>query len=132
MADRDNCPNAQCEHGWCRVLEGYAERMAPEPEMPEDDTPAADLLRAQIALKWQADLAAARDTWYPCRECNTTAFFRWHEGHFDPDHTVGACSECSVARHGRSATSARRRAPALAVPPDPTTDPHHSRKDLDL
>lgn len=104
------CPCAKC-HGvrWVQVQPGYAERAVPDPT-PEalaalaGDEAAIEALFAEVARA----RAAAANTWYPCRECNRTAFFRWAGGHWGRDHDPSDCADCHEAMGRRGARSAAR------------------------
>lgn len=97
------------------VLPAYALHMVPDPEpellaicSPEQ----VDLLRLQVEQR----RAAARDSWYPCRDCNRRAFFRWAEGHWNKDHDLAGCADCIDMLGGTRA--ARRAARAQHTVPD--------------
>ena len=40
-------------------------------------------------------VAGLENTWYPCKDCNAGLFYRWAAGHFNPDHDIAGCGECS-------------------------------------
>lgn len=104
-----SCTNPRCEGGWVQVLEGYVEREAPEPELPEGAGPEADAERAKLAVDWKCQRAAAANTWYPCRVCNERLFYRWQGGHLEKDHNREDCDTCVVPGQ-------RRRNPERTLP----------------
>ena len=70
------CP--ACDgHRMITVTEATARDLAGPLVIP----PAAPAdLAERITREWDARLAAARNTVYPCRECNPGAFARWLDG----------------------------------------------------
>lgn len=93
MADRrdpleDGPPDHDCDHGWVHVHPEYAERTA-RTLVPEGVEPPA------------AMVAALADSWYPCKWCQPTQFFRWAQGHWHPEHDITACAECIAVHGGR-------------------------------
>lgn len=128
----------RCEHGWVQVTPAYVERKAPwpapaaaelmsEPGMQE----AYDELVATVARK-RASLA---ESYYPCRDCLPAAFYRWAQGHNDPNHDRANCPECREldGRRGRGRASApRRERDLLREGPSPVPVPAGAhRRDLD-
>lgn len=119
------CPNARCEGGWIPVLDGYVERNAPEPELPEGDGPELDAIRAKLVMEYQARCASLSNTWYPCSECNKRMFFRWRGGHLDADHNREDCEECVVPGQRRRAGAPRSLTPTPSGPPWPAGSEEH-------
>lgn len=118
-------------NGQLRVLDGYVDRLAPWPEAPglgctplEHD--AHELLVARVAER----RAAYADTWYPCKDCNPKAFFRWARGCYTDGHDRASCDLCIEAgtHRGRGGSSYRDRGPR-DVPNEPPEPVH--RRDLD-
>jgi hypothetical protein len=95
------CEN--CEGGWRAITEATVARLHPEPERLPDESD-ADWARREA--QHRSDVAAARNTWYPCRDCNASRFFRWAEGHWARDHDTSTCDACNDLRPGHR----RRRA----------------------
>lgn len=95
---------------WVQVKPAYALHLVPDPEpgllaicTPEQ----AALLHAEVEQR----RAAARDSWYPCRDCNPGPFFRWAAGHWNKDHDVASCAECIDALGGSRAARAQHTVP---------------------
>lgn len=112
-------PCTRCDGSrWVQVKPAYALHLVPDP----DPQLLAICTPEQAAVVWaevDAQRGAARDSWYPCRDCNPRQFFRWAEGHWNKDHDVTNCAECIDALGGKRAA---RRAAAAMSPPE--------RKDL--
>lgn len=102
------CPCGRC-HGarWVYVNPASARATIPDPDLtkiaPEHQAEAVALVERRRTL--------AENTTYPCKECNTTAFYRWAGGHLNPNHDTAACDEC--AEHPMQ----RHRAAQPAAPP---------------
>lgn len=80
---------------WVAVTAAYAERRFPMPEPPANRAdPAEAAAFTALVAKVVERRAAARDSWFPCRECNKAAFFRWANKHWDPDHDRSMCDDC--------------------------------------
>lgn len=45
-------------------------------------------------------------TYYPCKEHNAGAFWRWVRGHFGPEHDE-LCAECALVRRGKQPKASR-------------------------
>lgn len=112
-----SCENVRCEHGWVKVLDGYVERMAPEPELPEGEGDEADAERERLTLEWTARVAALKNTWYPCGECNRKAFHQWRGGHWDPLHNREDCDTCVAPGQRARRTQPEPIAAGHAAPP---------------
>ena len=69
-------------------------------------------LEERLAREWDARLAAARNTVYPCRECNPGAFSRWLTGAY----------ASTLATNGRGGEP-RRVEPPPALPERKDVDP---------
>lgn len=87
----------RCERGWVRVTQAYVDRKAPypaplspeimsEPGMAE----AYDALVASVESRRRA----LAESYYPCKECRPEAFYRWAQGHNEPNHDRTSCPEC--------------------------------------
>lgn len=114
------CTNPRCEGGWVKVQASYVEANAPEPDLPEGDTPEDEDNRAKIIEQWQLRRAALADSWYPCKECNQQAFYRWANGHLASDHVRHECPDCQTPAQRRAADRGHREpAPVGANPPPP-------------
>lgn len=114
------CENKRCEHGWVQVLPSYADTHAPEPELPEGDGPELEALRQKLIAEWRSRQASLRETWYPCRECNSRLFRRWAGHHLESDHDRSECEICETPKpHSRRR---RERPNSLAIPEPPPDD----------
>ncbi len=91
-----NPPGEDCSHcgniGWVFVADAYAERMHPVPTAVQAKYLDTDL--QLLAARVGAARAAAADSVYPCKRCNTDLFYRWAGGHLDSKHDRGSCDEC--------------------------------------
>jgi hypothetical protein len=105
--DPDDVPSARstdcrmggrCDgSGWVQVQPAYAAQRHPYPPPPELDASDDDLAEhARHVRRVDAARAAAIDSYYPCKECNPDAFFRWVGGHFSPGHDAAACPDCAL------------------------------------
>lgn len=101
----------RCEGGWIPLTDATIEKQYPEPDYPTNDPDEATRLRAE----WLNARACARNTFYPCPECNRRAFHRWREGHWEPDHDRDECDTCDTPR-----SRSRRRAKVPARVPTRT------------
>ena len=103
------CTAPRCEAGWVRVLPGTIARLAPEPDLPEEDTDEAEAERVRLLAEYHDRRAKAENTWYPCKACNSRAFFMWSGGHWDRDHDRDNCDVCADVvgrrRHRRRRSS---------------------------
>lgn len=95
----DDKPAGACQRcsgtKWVQVQPAYAERMFPPPaDLPEGATD--EQLRVHAAVVADADRCrrAAADSFYPCKDCAPTLFFRWAGGHLAIDHDRASCAEC--------------------------------------
>jgi hypothetical protein len=95
MADPAEC---NCEGGWKHLAEATIAHEHPEPERVEGE---ADEDYERRAATWRNDVAMARNTWYPCRTHNESAFWRWAQGHWAQHHDRQACSQCDEVRSAR-------------------------------
>lgn len=114
---------AKCEkcdgHGWRTVKEDYAVRTARRPlhlDSPNPDD------RQRASAIYEAAIGAARNSVYPCRECNSSLFYRWAGGHLESTHDRSACVECQQPRKGRYTPK---------EPREPDLFKERPRKDLD-
>jgi hypothetical protein len=98
-----------CVGGWKEVQEAYALQEAAKAGDPGDP-------------RYEAALAAARNTVYPCRICNKAAFFRWAGGHLDPEHDRSTCGECLEAGAPSGHRKQHRKGGGNAEPPPPGDD----------
>lgn len=129
---------ARCEHGWVEVTAAYVDRKAPWPAplaaelMSEEGMQEA--YAALVASVAQRRASLARSV-YPCRECQPAAFYRWAQGHNDPNHDRMNCAECREldGRRGKGrASSQRRERDLLREGPSPAPVPAAAhRRDLD-
>lgn len=71
--DFTGLPAHNCEGGWREVTDVYAEHLA-----------GGDSVQ----------LAALRNSVYPCKACKPAQFFRWVQGHYGPGHEPEACDAC--------------------------------------
>lgn len=111
----------RCEFGWIHVSDAYPRQQHPDRDLtalPED---LAEIARTDLAHRQ----AAAANSWYPCKVCNPTLFFRWAGGHLRSDHDAAECPECGEIRRGKRGTAL-----TLAAPEPPPDVP--LRRDLDL
>lgn len=83
-----------CEFGWRRIAPGAVDATLFEP-LDLDGLDVAD--RARLEMVRRCEIAAARNTWYPCKHCNADRFFRWVGGHYGSDHDRGSCEDCVEA-----------------------------------
>jgi hypothetical protein len=112
---RPVCTAARCEAGWVHVTTTYADRIAPEPVLPDDAGPEWDVVRAGLIAEWRARHGAALNTVYPCRECQPDAFHRWLGGHMASDHDTADCEECQPPP-GAHRRRRRKLVPQEAIP----------------
>lgn len=94
MSDEAPC----CERGWKHLADGTIAHEYPEPERAVDESDEAFELRM---ASWHNEVSMARNTWYPCRIHNESAFWRWAQGHWAQHHDRDACSECDEVRSAR-------------------------------
>lgn len=100
------CPNCDGAR-MVTVTEATARDLAGPLVVPPD---AAPELAERIAREWDARLAAARNTVYPCRTCNPGAFARWLDGAY----------ASTLSSNGKAP---RRVDPAPALPERKDIDP---------
>lgn len=105
------CPSCD-DARYLPVTEATAERMVGPLVIPPDADPG---LAERLTRDYDVRLAAARNTVYPCRDCNPGAFTRWLAGAY----------ASTLATNGRAP---RPLSVADAVPRGTPPD----RKDLDL
>lgn len=115
MIDDPLAPTAcACEGGWVRVHAGYAERRHPDPTPPEAGASSEVMAVYEHQLaNVSGRRAATAETYYPCKHCNQSAFYRWAGGHWDSGHDTARCDEC----HGTTTRVGRRRTEAAAPAP---------------
>lgn len=95
----DERPAGPCQRcggtKWVQVQPAYAERMFPMPaDLPEDATPDQRRVHAIVAADVERARHAAADSFYPCKDCAPTQFFRWAGGHLAANHDRSSCAEC--------------------------------------
>lgn len=124
----------RCDRGWVQVTAAYVERKAPwpaplaaelmsEPGMEE----AHAALTAHVANKRRA----LAESYYPCKECQPAAFYRWAQGHNEPNHDRHSCPECCEL-DGRRAGRAKPRRERDLLRDGPSPVPAGPvRRDLD-
>lgn len=103
--------------GWVQVTAAYAEKLFPLPPAAtlEDADHAAAF--AALAEAVERRRRAAADSWYPCRECEPSLFYRWAGRHLDSKHDRAGCAECSLEdEEKRRRPRTERAAPAHAAP----------------
>lgn len=119
LAEADE-PCTRCDQGMVQVRPAYAEHLYPDPTAEQ----VAGLTAEQLAGVWariEERRAAARWSFYPCRTCRPTQFYRWVGGHMDSGHNPTTCAECVELMGGARAAARAARAYADLTP----------RKDLD-
>lgn len=91
-----------CEGGWKQVSAAYAESIVPDPKpLPLDATSDEISTHEAHARSIPALRKAARDSYYPCRECQPELFLRWANGCFGPRHNARRCELCSDGKSKR-------------------------------
>lgn len=105
--------------GWRQVGQAYAEHLASE---------AVD--RSLDERRWLERVATFLNSYYPCRDCNASMFFRWHGGHLAADHVSSECAECIDAGAARRSVGKSSRARRVEAPPPPPTEPPEAWDDL--
>lgn len=105
----NGCPKGGlCDgSGWCPTSPKYVEWVAGEKAKAQRITD-PKLIAQMVA--WEKQYSYV----YPCKRCNTVAFFRWAGGHWNTDHDDLACDECIESRGGRRQVARRRRAVSAA------------------
>lgn len=77
----------------CRTCDGaglvlvgdeYIDMVAPMPGLLELGKCETDAEREELTRQALIKRASARNSVYPCRDCNPKAFHRWREGYPDP------------------------------------------------
>lgn len=118
--------------GQIKVLDGYVERNAPWPAAPAlgcslVEQEAYELLVARVAER----RAAYANSYYPCKDCNPKAFFRWAKGCYSDNHDRASCELCIDAgtHRGRGHGTFRERGGRREIPNEPPEHTH--RRDLD-
>lgn len=106
--DTSGCPIGRCEHGWIRVSQGYVDKHAPMPQLPEAVNDDEQIMNDRIMTEWRSHAAAVANSSYPCWECAPIQFRRWQQGHWRSDHRIDECVECCVIT-GRNVPTHRRR-----------------------
>jgi hypothetical protein len=106
--------------GWRQVGRPYAEHLASERHDREVDE-----------RRWLERVATFLNSYYPCRDCNASMFFRWHGGHLAADHVASDCADCVDAGASRRRVGAAHRPRAHASGPPPQTEPPEAWDDLD-
>ena len=131
----------RCDGGWKPVTESYVVRLAPMPA-PLDLALAAEPGMADaydaLVLEVEARRASLRQSVYPCKDCNSSAFYRWAGRHFEVNHDRTGCAECreydAQRRHRSRSSSSPRQRDLLRDGPAPTGPPAPleplDRKDL--
>lgn len=109
LAEADEREACRCDGtGWVQVQEAYAEQHLAPDLFADPDTvseQAAQLAEQRLAQQ----RAALAQSVYPCRVHNPRLFFRWAQGHLDPQHDRSDCPECTSDTPRRGG---RRRVPA--------------------
>lgn len=105
----NGCPKGgACDgSGWCDTSPKYVEWVARQKAEAQGITEQR-LIDAMVEFEKRYAYV------YPCKACNTVAFFKWAGGHWNADHDEIACDECVEARGGRRAIARRRRTVAAA------------------
>lgn len=101
----------ECERGWRTVKPAFAHHEAIK--AGEEGTSA-----------YAQRFASAVNTVYPCRICRPGAFFRWANGHLDPEHERTDCVDCTTSTRSKS----RTKTSGSWTPPPPGDE--HERRDL--
>lgn len=109
MAECTDCDSS----GWRRVTTKYAEHQANTKHPAPEDRERTD---AEQRL-WRSAYETARNTVYPCKTCQPSVFWRWANGHFDPQHDRAACPECTTPKGAKRSQRAIDRPPPPPEPP---------------
>lgn len=101
-ANRDAGPG--CKAGgrcggaeWVFITEAHADGMFPNPPQPTLENADDMRLWALLCDALEHRRRAARNTVYPCKDCNPVVFYRWAGRHLDSNHLRAGCSECELA-----------------------------------
>lgn len=73
--------------------------------------------------------AAFGNTWYPCKNCQPSLFFRWAGDHLNPLHNAKACDVCCAELGRRSPTMGGqrgRRVDVTTTNDEPAAPPAHA------
>lgn len=95
-----HCSCSRCHGvGWVQVQPSYADRQLPSLTLDQAAAVEAAGPEAVAAVDRQLHYqrVALADSWYPCRECNERAFYRWRDSHYHPDsdhHNRATCAGC--------------------------------------
>ena len=113
-----------------QVTPAYAERLFPIPPPPPppalgddpDHAAAVATMHAAITANIERRRLAAHDSWYPCRDCNGSTFYRWAGRPLDTDHNRHDCAECRLADEAHGKRGRREREPELLPKPTASAD----------
>lgn len=97
-----------CEFGWRIAPDSYVDERFP---FPANATP------AQIEAVWARRSGLYGTFVLPCPDCRPTAFTRWANGCWLPDHRAGKCDLCLEAMGQKAASGHDRSLAAVGRAP---------------